>query len=260
MSVLAPTSSAEPPQTLAARNFRPGNRPRHRRHLLCCRQSIPRTHGAASRRRTGTGLGPTTATPPHRSIQLLRGIQLFAASSFGPRRQHRSIRLSAGVQLFRGAQLCAAPPHQQHRSRQFFDNQTSNHRFPVNRNALRRSPIYRQTGRFPASAPNRQNRRFPALAPNPPKPPIPRFSPKSAKTTDSQLCHRIGQNRRFRAFQLKQVCDVGTTGPCRSGRSSRSCAALRRPQPSRFRRTGLPNKTPPLRLYLRNLRCSRTSR
>ena len=175
MSVLAPTSSAEPPQTLAARNFRPGNRPRHRRHLLCCRQSIPRTHGAASRRRTGTGLGPTTATPPHRSIQLLRGIQLFAASSFGPRRQHRSIRLSAGVQLFRGAQLCTAP---------HVDNRTSlipgkSLESPISRKSEHPSVI----SDFPA---NRS---------------IPSFSSKSAIITEIGLHGQSGQNHRIQLYR-----------------------------------------------------------
>ena len=55
-------------------------------------------------------------------------------------------------------QLHAVPPHQQHRSRQFFDSRTP------------QFPLYRQTGRFPALAPNR------------PKPPIQGFATKSART------------------------------------------------------------------------------
>jgi hypothetical protein len=69
--------------------------------------------------------------------------------------------------------------------------------------------------------PKPPNHRFPALPPNRPKPPIPSFSSKSPEATespipvnrtalrrsaiyrqqvDSQLCHQIGQNHRFRAF------------------------------------------------------------
>jgi hypothetical protein len=40
VSVLTPTSSAESPQTLGARNFRLPNRLGHRNRLLCCPQSI----------------------------------------------------------------------------------------------------------------------------------------------------------------------------------------------------------------------------
>jgi hypothetical protein len=52
----------------------------------------------------------------------------------------------------------SSSPHQQHRSRQFFDSRTP------------QFPLYRQTGRFPALAPNR------------PKPPIQGFATKSART------------------------------------------------------------------------------
>jgi hypothetical protein len=144
----------------------------------------PSTHGAASRRRTGTGQGPTSAwlrpAPPH---------EQFAAP------QHRRAgRTKRGQRSSRSTQFHAVPPHQQLAAQQYrfsaqrstafrhtaaLDNRISPLKLAgrnsslirkagegtespitVNRNALRRSPIYRQTGRFPALPPNRPNPRF----------------------------------------------------------------------------------------------------
>jgi hypothetical protein len=91
VSVLTPTSSAESPQTLGARNFRPPNRPGHRRRLLCCRQSIaeplavgPVCTGAAreaARMSAKRQPSPIAAAPKHRSS---------AASAVPPHQPHRS--------------------------------------------------------------------------------------------------------------------------------------------------------------------------
>jgi hypothetical protein len=144
----------------------------------------PSTHGVGSRSRTGKGQGPTSAwllpAPPH---------EQFAAP------QHRRAgRTKRGQRSSRSTQFHAVPPHQQLAAQQYrfsaqrstafrhtaaLDNRISPLKLAgrnsslirkagegtespitVNRNALRRSPIYRQTGRFPALPPNRPNPRF----------------------------------------------------------------------------------------------------
>jgi hypothetical protein len=148
---------------------------------------------SASRRSAASGFPPASSFSaalsfaPHRSSRSIR------FTSF------RSIRLSAGVQLFRGAQLCAAPPHQQHRSRQFFDNQHRITDFPK---------IGTPFGDLRFSGKQVDS----PFSPKSAKPSFPSFSSESAKTTGSSfigksagitqigLCHQNGQNRRFPAL------------------------------------------------------------
>jgi hypothetical protein len=102
----------------------------------------PSTHGARSRSGTGTGLGPTSAwlrpAPQHRSFRHTAASGSPPAPSFSAAPSFTPFR---SIQLFRGTQLHAVP---------YVDNRIATELpLSVNRTALRRSAIYRQTGRFP---------------------------------------------------------------------------------------------------------------
>jgi len=163
----------------------------------------PGTHGVGSSSRTETGHGPSpsqrqlhaaSAAPAAPSLRLYRSRDAVAPRfSFTPFRRTSS---------------------SQHR----FDNRRPANRFespiPVNRNALRRSPIYQQSGRSPhqlqiaRTAVSQlcsrigqnlqiplyrrigQNHRFPRFTPESRKPPIPSFTAKSPEATESPLLRK----------------------------------------------------------------------
>ena len=144
-----------------------------------------RTHGVGSSSRTGTGRTPTTtqhqqpAAPCSTTNQQQPAITAsavpptYAPSSGGTLKQRARFCQFCVARL--RANRCESP-------------------IPANRNALRRSPIYRQTGRSPSLAPNR------------PKPPFPSFATESAKSVVFPVSRfpafrRIGQNRRIQLYR-----------------------------------------------------------